>query len=110
MGHHRSGVVGRVAPRAVLALPGPLARVEIRAELADRNPVGAGTLEKWIECPSRWFVDHELKPQGLEPEPEALMAGSVVHEALEKLYSDPPGTDRIPPPDDLDPCRTRPSH
>jgi ATP-dependent helicase/DNAse subunit B len=99
--------VAAVAPRVEPVLPGPLTHVEILAELADRNPVGAGTLEKWIECPYRWFVDHELKPQGLEPEPEALMAGSVVHETLEKLYSDPAGSDRIPRPEDLGRWRSR---
>ena len=32
-----------------------------------RDQVGPGTIERWIECPYRWFVDHELKPQRLEP-------------------------------------------
>jgi RecB family exonuclease len=94
-------------PRRELEKPGPLASPEILAELARRDPIGAGTLEKWIECPYRWFVDHELKPQRLEPEPEPLVAGSIVHKALERLYRDPPGDDRIPRPGDLERWRRR---
>jgi PD-(D/E)XK nuclease superfamily protein/AddB-like protein len=94
-------------PRLEPELPGPLANADIIAELARRDPVGAGTLENWIECPYRWFVDHELAPQRLEPEPEPLTAGSVVHEVLERLYRDPPGGDAIPRPGDLERWRDR---
>ncbi len=98
-----------LGPRADPPLPGPLASPEVLAELAQRNPVGAGTLERWIECPYRWFVDHELSPQRLEPEPEALTAGSIVHEVLERLYGEPPGPDRIPRRGDLGRWRDRAS-
>jgi len=98
-----------IAPQVEPVLPGPLAHPRILAELAERDPVGAGTLEKWIECPYRWFVDHELKPQGLDPEPEALRAGSVVHEVLERLYGEPPGNDGIPRPEDVGRWRNRAS-
>ena len=54
-------------------------------------------------------MDHELRPQGLEPKPEAMRAGSVVHEVLERLYGDPPGSDRIPRPGDLGHWRSRAS-
>ena len=96
-----------VGPRFDPVLPGPLVSPRVLAELAERNPVGAGTIEKWIECPYRWFVDHELKPQRLDPQPEALTTGSIVHEVLERLYRDPPGDDRIPRPSDLDRWRAR---
>jgi PD-(D/E)XK nuclease superfamily protein/AddB-like protein len=94
-------------PRIEPDRPGPLASAEVLAELAGRDPMGAGTLEKWIECPYRWFVDHELQPQRLEPEPEPLTAGSIVHQVLERLYRDPPGADRIPRPADLERWRQR---
>jgi ATP-dependent helicase/DNAse subunit B len=96
-----------IGPRADPLLPGPLATPQVLAELAERNPVGAGTIEKWIECPYRWFVDHELKPQRLDPQPEALTTGSIVHDVLERLYRDPPGSDRIPRPGDLERWRHR---
>jgi ATP-dependent helicase/DNAse subunit B len=90
-----------IGPRDDPELPGPLRVPAVLAALAERNPVGAGTLEKWIECPYRWFVDHELEPQRLDPQPEALTTGSIVHEVLEALYRDPPGSERIPRPGDL---------
>ncbi|MEK6327934.1 MAG: PD-(D/E)XK nuclease family protein [Actinomycetota bacterium] len=88
-------------------LPGPLADPGVLAQLGRRNPVGPGTIEKWIECPYRWFVDHELSPQRLEPQPDHLTAGSIVHQVLERLYSEPPGDDRIPRPQDLAKWRER---
>jgi RecB family exonuclease len=96
-----------IGPRRDPLLPGPLAVAHVLAALAERNPVGVGTIEKWIECPYRWFVDHELKPQRLDPEPEPLTTGSIVHEVLERLYRDPPGDDRIPRPSDLERWRER---
>ena len=56
-----------VGPRFDPVLPGPLASPRVLAELAERNPVGAGTIEKWIECPYRWFVDHELEAAAARP-------------------------------------------
>jgi len=94
-------------PRLAEDLPGPLADRAVLAELGRRDPIGPGTIEKWIECPYRWFVDHELSPQRLEPEPEHLTAGSIVHDVLERLYRDPPGDDGIPRPGDLDRWRER---
>jgi ATP-dependent helicase/DNAse subunit B len=96
-----------IGPRRDPVLPGPLAAADVLAVLADRNPVGAGTIEKWIECPYRWFVDHELEPQRLDPEPEPLITGSIVHEVLERLYREPPGNDGIPRPADLAVWRER---
>ena len=96
-----------IAPRRDPLLPGPLRAPHVLAELAGRNPVGAGTIEKWIECPYRWFVEHELKPQRLDPEPEPLTTGSIVHEVLERLYREPPGDDGIPRPDDVGGWRER---
>ena len=88
-------------PRKREDLPGPLANPGVLAELQRRDPVGPGTIEKWIECSYRWFVDHELSPQRLEPDPDHLTTGSIVHDVLERLYSEPPGEDRIPRTDDV---------
>ena len=108
-GPARAGALpGRLRPRrGTRVCPAPSRTPTVLADLGRRDPVGAGTLEKWIECPYRWFVDHELKPQRLEPEPEPLTAGSIVHEVLERLYRDPPGEDAIPRPGDLERWRDR---
>lgn len=88
-------------------LPGPLRAPAVLEALGERRTLSAGALEKWIECPYRWFVDHELLPQPLEPESDPLWLGSVVHEALERLYRDPPGSDSIARPADLDRWKRR---
>lgn len=81
--------------------PGPLSHPLVLAELGARRHLSAGSLEGWIQCSYQWFVDHELAPQALEPQADPLWLGSVVHEALHRLYSDPPGEDAIPRPGDL---------
>ena len=60
--------------------------------------VSANSLEGWIGCSYRWFVDHELRPVRLEPEADPLWLGSIVHEALERLYREAPGRGRDPAP------------
>jgi ATP-dependent helicase/DNAse subunit B len=89
------------------ALPGPLSSPRVLDELGARRVFSAGQLEGWLECPYRWFVDHELAPQRLEPEADPLWLGGVVHTALERLYGEPPGDDAIPRRDDLDRWRRR---
>ena len=56
---------------------------------------GPSTLERYAECPYRWFVDRELEPRRPPPS-DPLSAGSVAHMVLEKLYVDPPADDRAP--------------
>ncbi len=70
--------------------PGPLTDPAVIDALAARQLYGASTLEEFDNCPYRWFVGHELRPQRIEPDPEALEAGSIVHDALEHLYREPP--------------------
>jgi len=88
-------------------LPGPLASPAVRAELGAREVFSANSLEGWLECPYRWFVDHELSPQRLEPEADPLWLGSTVHAALEQLYRQAPGEDSIPRPGDVGRWRER---
>jgi RecB family exonuclease/inactivated superfamily I helicase len=94
-------------PRIAEPKPGPLAVPAVLAELERREVLSASTLERWFECPYRWFVDHELRPQRLDPESDALRLGSVAHDALHGLYADPPGDDAIPRPGDLGRWRKR---
>jgi RecB family exonuclease len=72
------------------------------AELAARELYGASTLEEYAVCSYRWFVDHELAPQSIEPAPEPLTQGGIIHAVLESLYRDPPGRDGMPRPGDLE--------
>ena len=94
-------------PRIAEIKPGPLAVPAVLDELATRELLSASTLEQWIECPYRWFVEHELSPQRLDPQSDALRLGTVAHDALERLYARPPGDDSIPRPADVERWRAR---
>jgi ATP-dependent helicase/DNAse subunit B len=88
-------------PRSGEQRPGPLRVPAVIEALSERNLLSASTLEQWLGCPYRWFVEHELAPERLDPERDALQLGGVAHDALEALYSEPPGEDSIPRPGDL---------
>jgi ATP-dependent helicase/DNAse subunit B len=80
---------------------------EVLAELGERRLLSASSLESWLECPYRWFVAHELRPERLEPTPDPLWLGGVVHTALRGLYADPPGRDSIPREADVEDWKRR---
>ena len=58
-------------------------------------------------CSYKWFVEHELDPARLEPTADPLWLGTVVHDALDRLYREAPGADSIPRPGDLDAWQRR---
>jgi ATP-dependent helicase/DNAse subunit B len=88
-------------------LPGPLTARVVLDELGARTVFSANSLEGWVTCPYKWFVEHELEPQRLEPEADPLWLGSLVHDALERLYREAPGEDSIPRPGDVGRWRER---
>jgi len=95
------------AAATVNGLPGPLSSPHVLAALTEREHYGASTLEEYAVCSYRWFVGHELRPQNLEPLPEPLTQGGIMHAVLERLYRDPPGSEGVPRPGDLDAWRER---
>jgi RecB family exonuclease len=46
------------------------------------RPWSASSLELWIGCPARWFVERMLRPDSPEPDPEPLTRGGLAHAAL----------------------------
>ena len=62
---------------------------------------GGTTLEEFDLCSYRWFADHELDPQPLDPVPDPLVQGGLMHAALDRLYRERPGGDRLPRPGSL---------
>ena len=50
--------------------------------------LSAGALESYADCPVKWLVDRELRPAALEPESEAIVRGSVMHDVLERVFSE----------------------
>ncbi len=89
------------------ARPGPLRHPLVLEALRERRLLSAGSLEGWIQCSYQWFVEHELRPQRLEPVADPLWLGGVVHAALDRLYAEAPGEDSIPRPGDVAAWRTR---
>jgi len=90
----------RTAERASRA-PGPLGSPDVIAALASVAAYGGTTLEEFDVCSYRWFAGHELDPQPLDPVPDPLVQGGLMHAALERLYAERPGGDALPRPASL---------
>jgi ATP-dependent helicase/DNAse subunit B len=105
--HELERSLALAGPRQKEIRPGPLRSEAVLAELGARGLVSASSLEGWMECSYRWFVDHELQPQRLDPEPDPLRLGTVAHRTLQRLYAEPPGTDAIPRPGDVGRWKSR---
>jgi ATP-dependent helicase/DNAse subunit B len=73
-------------PRREEGRPGPLAAEALLAELAAREAVSAGALERFADCPVKWLVQDVLRPDELAPDPEAMVRGDYAHAVLEHTY------------------------
>jgi len=78
--------------------PGPLSNPAVLAALAAVPAYGGTTLEGFDLCSYRWFVAHELDPQPLDPAPDPLVQGGLMHAVLDRLYRERPGGDPLPRP------------
>jgi ATP-dependent helicase/DNAse subunit B len=76
--------------------PGPLRNPAVLNSLAAVAAYGGTTLEEFDLCSYRWFAGHELDPQLLDPVPDPLVQGGLMHEVLERLYRERPGGDPLP--------------
>ena len=86
---------------AAARAPGPLSNPDVIATLGNVHAYGGTTLEGFDVCSYRWFVSHELSPQPLDPTPDPLVQGGIVHAALHSLYEERPGGDALPRPGSL---------
>jgi ATP-dependent helicase/DNAse subunit B len=73
-------------PRREERVAGPLSCGALLAELAQRDAVSAGALERFADCPVKWLVEDLLRPEALEPNPEAMVRGDYAHNVLEQTY------------------------
>jgi hypothetical protein len=67
--------------------PAPLAAPvvpAVLAALAARDRESARGLEAFAACGVRWVVEQLLRPDAVEPDPEAMRRGSRVHAVLER--------------------------
>jgi ATP-dependent helicase/DNAse subunit B len=81
--------------------PGPLRNPAVLESLAAIPAFGGTTLEQFDRCSYMWFAGHELDPQPLDPVPDALIQGGLVHETLYRLYKEQPEGDPLPRPSSL---------
>jgi ATP-dependent helicase/DNAse subunit B len=84
--------------RARLPKPGELAHPAVLERLAERERYGTSTLELWLTCSYKWFVDHELGPKPLGPPAEPMVQGGLVHAVFELTYKAKPGGTPMPTP------------
>lgn len=89
------------AAEAATRAPGPLSNPAVLTALGEVGAYGGTTLEGFDVCSYRWFVSHELSPQPLDPLPDPLVQGGLVHSALFSLYEERPQGDALPRPRSL---------
>ena len=73
-------------PRREERVAGPLTCAALLEELGKRQAVSAGALERFADCPVKWLVEDLLRPDALEPDPEAMVRGNYAHNVLEATY------------------------
>jgi RecB family exonuclease len=95
-------LVAAARAEAASRAPGPLANPAVIEALGEVPAYGGTTLEGFDVCSYRWFVSHELAPEPLDPLPDPLLQGGVVHAVLNALYRERPGGDPLPRQGSLD--------
>ncbi len=89
------------AAEAASRAPGPISNPAVLGALAAVPAYGGTTLEGFDVCSYRWLVSHELDPQPLDPTPDPLVQGGLMHAVLDRLYRERPGGDALPRPGSL---------
>jgi ATP-dependent helicase/DNAse subunit B len=92
----------RQLERAVGAFDRPSALVNetVLGELRGRGTFSVTELEAFAACSVRWLVERAVSPREIDGQVDALMRGSVAHQALYRFYSGLPkrlGVDRVEP-------------
>jgi ATP-dependent helicase/DNAse subunit B len=90
-------VTAEAAERASRA-PGPLRNPAVLERLGSRKAFGGTTLERFDVCSYIWFAEHELQARPLDPLPDAVLQGTVVHGVLDRLFRERPGGEGRPRP------------
>ena len=72
------------APPVREPVAAPLTHPAVLGELRAREAWAASGLETWASCPVKWFVERLLRPEPLEPDPEAMVRGTLAHRVLEE--------------------------
>jgi hypothetical protein len=62
----------------------PLRHEAVLGELGERALWSASSLESWMACPVKWFVERWLRPPDIDPDPEPIARGALAHAALKQ--------------------------
>ncbi len=62
----------------------PPTSAPVLAALGERRTEAARGLETFAGCGVRWLVESLLRPQRVEPDPDAMRRGSLAHQVLER--------------------------
>ncbi len=88
---------GEGPPPAPLGAPADPAVLQL---LAARDRESARGLETFATCPVKWLIENVLKPDPVDPDPEAMRKGSHAHAVLEatlKRLRERTGSARLAP-------------
>jgi ATP-dependent helicase/DNAse subunit B len=77
-----------------------LTHPRVLEELGSRATFSVTELESFADCSSIWLLDRLVSPRTIDQEPDAMLRGSVAHQALYRFYSGLPkrlGCERLEP-------------
>jgi ATP-dependent helicase/DNAse subunit B len=88
--------------RALAAFDRPtrLTHPAVLAELRDKSSFSVTDLERFADCSSIWLFERVVSPRSIDAEVDALLRGSVAHQALFTFFKGLPkrtGADRVQP-------------
>ncbi|MDZ4168413.1 MAG: PD-(D/E)XK nuclease family protein [Coriobacteriia bacterium] len=84
---------GRVQARAAARSLAPrvpdrgiLADQTVRSALADRRTFSVSEVERYLQCPYKWFMETALRPREIDRAFDVREKGSLAHEILAEFY------------------------
>jgi ATP-dependent helicase/DNAse subunit B len=77
----QAAALERVAAPPALGAP---ATPEVLGRLAARDRESARGLEAFAACGGRWLIEQVLRPDAVDPDPDPLRRGTLVHAVLER--------------------------
>lgn len=67
---------------------GPLTDAVALQEIRGRDAWAARSIEQWVTCPVRWFVEWLLGPESLDPDPAPMIRGGIYHAVLQRTFEE----------------------
>ena len=86
--------------RSAWRRPTRLSGSAVLAELAGRPTFSVTELERFADCSSAWLHERFIAPRTIDAEVDAMLRGSIAHQALFKFYAGLPkelGADAVTP-------------